>query len=662
MRWSKSTLLILMLLWAVSWSLCRAGSDDVLCRRELLKAVRQINSEQGLMTQEGESRGGSGEYKSREVVDGNISRTGGSRVNQRKITARADSIRVLQFPEDYSVGRVYFRDRDVPMDWHNSFRDWGRWLEAASKINVPPGKAVRFDPYKVAWRGGWALSTLKEDDIQFLTFLWYRDADDSVMRDIGRLTGLENLALGYCDGIETGLKYLTGLKKLRHLWMSGRMKTKDLVYLCRLASLKSLTFGGPEVTDNKMIHIGKLTQLTELSMGGSKVAEGLMYLKGLKSLRFLNLQSNRRDDIDDGLRYIAGLTELQELNLRETAVSDAGLAYLGGLAKLKKLNLLMNRGGISDAGMAHLKNLKSLEELVFPNNDIGDAGLAYLSELDSLRNMNAGRNVTDKGLATVSKMKSLEVLQISSKKVTDSGLAELSECVHLKSLGIAGSAITDKGLVNLAAIGSLRNLSITGTAITGVGLAKLKHLHTLRLDRTAKVTGDGLAGLKELPSLSELMLDRVNLEETGAGHLGGLIRLTRLTIRYPNMEFGDEVLRNLAGLASLGYLNVLVGDAPRSAITDQGPAYLSDLKALEYLTLDPCPRVTDSGVKHLEGLLGLKELTLAQSRITLEGVARLRENISKVVVTAPSTMDEWNRKQKAIEQGQPFAGRQTSYR
>jgi len=662
MSYGEKAILPATLFCLILAPICLGGGERVLLGREMVRTARQISSEQGPVTQEGESRGNRGEYKSREVVDGNVSSTGESRVNQRKITAHADSIRILQFPEDCSVGRVYFRERDVPMDWHNSFRDWGRWLEAAGKINVPPGKAVRFDPYKVAWRGGWALSTLKEDDIQFLTFLWYRDADDSVMRDIGRLTGLQNLALGYCDGIETGVKYLTGLKKLRHLWMPGGMKTEDLVYLAELGSLKSLTFGGPEVTDNKMIHIGKLTQLTQLSMGDSEVAEGLMYLKGFKSLRFLNLQSNRRDDIDDGLRHIAGLTKLEELNLRETAVSDAGLAHLGGLAKLKKLNLLMNRGGVSDAGIAHLTNLKSLEELVFPNNDIGDTGLAYLSEMDSLRNINAGRNVTDKGLATVSKMKSLESLQINSKKVTDSGLTELSGCVHLKSLRIAGSAITDEGLAKLAEIGSLRNLGINGTTITGTGLGKLKHLHILELDRAANVTGDGLAGLKELPLLTKLMLDRMNLDKTGTGHLGGLTRLTRLTIRYPNMKFGDEALGNLAGLASLKYLNILVGDASLSAITDQGLVHLSDLKALEYLRLDPCPRVTDAGLKHLEGMLELKELTLAQSRITLEGVARLKEKIPKVVATAPCTMGEWNRKQKAIERGQPFAGRGASYR
>jgi len=567
---------------------------------------------------------------------------------------------VLQFPSDYSVGRVYLRDSNIPMNRSKAFRGWSKWVEATGRVEVPSGKAVRLDPYKIAWRSGWALSSLKPDDIQFLTLLWYKDADGSVMKAIGRLTGLEGLHLSYSQGIQTGLKYLTGLKQLRFLCIPGGMKTEELAYLAELPSLEVLAFGGPMVTDEKMVPIGRLVQLIDLSIGGSEVAEGLVHLKGLKSLRFLSLQGNRREDIDDSLRYISGLTELEELNLRETAVSDAGLAHLSGLTKLRKLNLLMNRGGISDAGMAHLKNLKSLEEIILPGEGVGDVGLAYLAELESLKSINAGVNVTDKGLAAISKMKSLDNLEINSKRVTDAGLAELSRCGHLKSLGIKRSPITDEGLEKLAEIKSLRKLSITGIAITGACLGKLKGLYSLRLDRTRNVTGDALAGLKELPLLTEVSLDEVKLDKRGTADLGGLSLLRRLVVKRLNVKFDDENLANLAGLTSLRYLNILVGDASLSAITDQGLGHLSNLKALEHLSLNPCPMVTDAGLKHLEGLTGLEELLLWQSRITLKGVAGLKEKIPRVNVTSPCTIDEWNRKAKAIEQGRPFGDRSTS--
>jgi len=98
---------------------------------------------------------------------------------------------------------------------------WGQSREAIGDIEVPQDKAVRLDPYKIAWRGGWRFSTLKGDDIQLLYFDLYPDADDSVMKDIGRLTGLEGLALAYCDSIESGIRNLTGLTKPKYLQLPG---------------------------------------------------------------------------------------------------------------------------------------------------------------------------------------------------------------------------------------------------------------------------------------------------------------------------------------------------------------------------------------------------------------------------------------------------------
>jgi Leucine-rich repeat (LRR) protein len=556
--------------------------------------------------------------------------------------------RVLQFPEDYSVGRVYFGDGDVP--------SWGRRYEATGNIKVPQGKSVKFYPYKIAWRRGWALSTLKPDDIHTLGFVWYKDADESVMEDIGRLTGLEDLALGYCDGIDTGLKYLTGLKKLRHLWIPKQMQGQDLVYLAELPSLESLAFGGPMVTDEKMAHIGKLTQLTELTLRGSEVAEGLVHLKGLKSLRLLDLKCNRSHDIDDGLRHIAGLTELEELNLRETAVSDVGLAHLSGLAKLKKLNLFMNKGGISDAGMAHLRGLKSLEELTFPCGLIGDIGLAHLAELDSLRNVRASEKTTDKGLAAIARMKSLRSADVAiGKKITDAGLAELYRCPHLESLGLSGDLLTDERLAKLAGIKTLKHLGIHRSPITGASLGEFKSLDTLTLDSTSNVTGDGLASLRKLSSLKGLEFCNVNPGKKGTSYLAGLTSLKRLEIWVSpdDMTFGDDDLAHLADLTSLRYIRITVGK-DWSTITDRGLAHLSNLKALEHLTLGPCPKVTDAGLKHLEGLSRLNDLTLYKSRITMAGVAELKEKIPEMTVTAPCSMAQWNKKRKAIAAGRRF--------
>jgi hypothetical protein len=269
----------------------------------------------------------------------------------------------------------------------------------------------------------------------------------------------------------------------------------------------------------------------------------------------------------------------------------------------------------------------------------------------------ASEETTDKGLAAIARMKSLKSLDIViGKKVTDAGFGELCKCPHLESLGLYGGLLTDERLAKLAEIKTLRHLGISGTPITGTSFGKFKCLETLFLDSTLNVTGDGLASLRELSSLTELSLHDFNLGKTGTSHLAGLTSLRKLTILYlpENVTFGDDDLAHLADLTSLEYVSITIGKSHQSTITDQGLAHLSNLQALEYLRLGLCPGVTDVGLKHLEGLSRLKDLTLDKSRITMAGVARLKEKIPEVVVTTPCTMAEHWRRDKAIKAGRPF--------
>lgn len=255
---------------------CFAGSDEVLSGSDLLKAVR--NTDKGA---------------SRQIGSGTPKVTGNPRV--------------IHFPKNRSIGIIYMRDQNVLRKWQNSFRNWqslGGAIEAIGDVQIPPAKSVRLDPYEAAWRRGRAFATLKPDDIQFLAFSSYRQADSSVLKEIGKLTGLEALALSPADGIETGLEHLYGLTRLKALLLPGHMPTDELEKLTQFPSLEFLNIAGPMVTDAKMVPIGKLVALTELGIGASEVGQGLVHLKNLKSLRYLGLGSNRKYDIDKHLKHV----------------------------------------------------------------------------------------------------------------------------------------------------------------------------------------------------------------------------------------------------------------------------------------------------------------------------------------------------------------------
>lgn len=125
--------------------------------------------------------------------------------------------RIIHFPRDRSIGSLYVVDRVYPTDdfWAWLFAWETKWLgEARGDVKVPADKWLRLDVSEKAWSRPRPFAGLRPDDVQILNFFTYKDADASVLEDVEQLTALEVLNLAHTEIIETGLKHLTGLKRL----------------------------------------------------------------------------------------------------------------------------------------------------------------------------------------------------------------------------------------------------------------------------------------------------------------------------------------------------------------------------------------------------------------------------------------------------------------
>jgi Leucine-rich repeat (LRR) protein len=543
--------------------------------------------------------------------------------------------RVVNFPKDRSIGHVYVVKRQPTKErlWHYVFgwveKDLG---EARGDVKVPAYVMLRLDIRGDEWRKTKPFAAIGPNDIGILNLYQCNDIDDYFMSQIRHLTGMEALFISQSTLTPRGINYIRNFRQLRALVIPDYIQSKELKQLGELTLLEYLNFGGPMVNDEKLSIIGKLTSLTQLSIGGSEVGVGLTNLKNLKSLRYLNLNALRSYNLDRDLEHIAGLTNLEELDLEDAPVNDAGLIHLQNLSKLKRLNLLKRSpsGKITGAGMVHLKNLKSLEELTIPRG-ASDAGLEQLAALDSLKKINLwGDDITDKSMPVLAQMKSLETLEISSRNITDAGIEKLAQCPRLKSLSLQNTPITEAALSNLSKIKTLTNLSFWDT----------------------NINGRGLSFLKELPKLTDLSFMSENFTEDSTLHLGQVKTLKVLRLQYIGFDFDDKTIANLSNLVSLKNLSFVVQSPHRFLFTDAGMAHFGKLKSLEHLYISDCSNITDEGLKHFEGLSSLKQLRLDKSKVTMAGVARLKQKIPGVIVTVPCTMQAYQTQQKTTKQKQ----------
>ena len=195
--------------------------------------------------------------------------------------------------------------------------------------------------------------------------------------DISPLAELINVDwLGLEENEITDLSPLKGLIKLNGIGISDN-PISDVSPLASLTSLERIDAWRTPISD--FSSLAKLTRLRWIEFGDDRSIAALPSLKGVKSLRRLEINDCNISD----LTPLAGLTQLEWLSLVNNLISD--VIPLGNLTGLEHLNLDANV--IED--VSPLAKLTKLEILYLENNNISDVsplvGLTNLERLD-LRN------------------------------------------------------------------------------------------------------------------------------------------------------------------------------------------------------------------------------------------------------------------------------------
>jgi Leucine-rich repeat (LRR) protein len=166
--------------------------------------------------------------------------------------------------------------------------------------------------------------------------------------------------------------------------------------------------------------------------------------------------------------------------------------------------------------------------------------------------------------------------------------------------------VSDDDLAGIPDPTRMRNLSLCRTNISDKGLARFtssKSLQWLDLSFTT-ATDEGLKPFAANAGLKQLFLEGTKVTDASLPLIGGFRQLESL-------------------------------DLSRLPVTDNGLAAVVGLRNLKTLFLTGC-QVSDACLPHLRGLKQLEMLDVEGSRITLDGIKKLRTTLPKLKLSSPS--------------------------
>ncbi len=591
----------------------------------------------------------------------------------------ADGTRTIEFPEDYSVGWLFFtcdepqwQSRIGGIHYPASLTDvlngprrwnWGGHTEAQRTVTIPAGAKVKLlldrdaGIRNMAW-----ISRIGPDDLHTLE-THQPQFGDAQLAQLARLTGLEELRLRNVPVSDQGLRGLEAMTALKVLWLEdAKLSNAGLKRVGQLKSLEALAIVGGSWDDAGLANLAHLSSLREFYYSPRQVrGPGLEHIARLPSLRYVYSSGPEFTDqhlaawsrakslnglhialakiTDEGLTHIENLTELEYLTLSYSGTTGAGMVHLKPLTKLKQLHLNMpaQRGGASlltVGGLAHLTGLQSLERLDLPPQGMTNAHCEQVSRLKNLKFLRIGESsdspIGDAGLEHLAKLENLECLDIGGARITDRGFAHIASLSQLKHLhAVYVPRVTNRGFARLAALKSLQSLFMPfQSRVTLSALSQLNGLSNLRYvncePTKPPAPREKALDISGLTQLEILVLPAVRDKDLAC--LRNMKNLQELTLINPAVAaISDRGMAHLARVTSLKQLNI--GGA---ALTDAGLAHLAGMQQLFNLIITG--QFTDEAVAHLEKLKALKFLQIYDSKLSAAAKQRLKRNLPNLIV------------------------------
>ncbi|QCE11876.1 LRR receptor-like serine/threonine-protein kinase FLS2 [Vigna unguiculata] len=323
------------------------------------------------------------------------------------------------------------------------------------------------------------------------------------------------------------------------------------------------------------------------------VTDILVCLNGLPSLKSLYLSYNSFHATFNAFETLSSkLLRLEVLDISQNSLTNDILPSLGGFTSMKEL-YLSDTGLDSDSHIQGLCSmLKNLEVLDLSYNNFSDSDIASaLSGLSSLKSLNLGyTQLTPRSILNISKIRSLEILDIEGNQLNESILRRLANDgftwpTNLQVLKLSSNSFTNEFLSSLTGLQHLKFLDLNYNQLNG------------SLD---------ISGLSALTSLENLDIsnNRINSFVVHQGSKS-LSKLEVFTFDY-NLINGSKLRESLQAFSSIRVLSM----KSNKIIGTINAGDFRDLSNLEQLTLDNNYDLDNEFFRNIGELTSLKVLSV----------------------------------------------------
>ena len=255
--------------------------------------------------------------------------------------------------------------------------------------------------------------------------------------------------------------------------------------LVKSESLTSIHFVRSTIDDNSLARLSKMPAVEHLTLGNVDVTEkGIAALGNWSKLKRLTLEGKIE------MSALKGLSRLEQLEELEIAIGTGEAQHLAAHAFPEIRRVSISDASFGDADLALLPEWKTLEVFEFPAENVTDAGVAQLSKFPSLKELVLmDSEVTSVGLDTLERLKKLEVVSLlNCTKATDRGMNVFATMPVLKRLVLLDSGVTGAGMMQLSTSQSLRHVAIGQTQASAEEVAELTAaLPNCEVDRIVNV-------------------------------------------------------------------------------------------------------------------------------------------------------------------------------